>query len=69
MIRAEAILYNGNNDADCTVSITGSGEAIAVEYATITKGLMQADGGQAILDRAMDIMKKEIDEHEEKRSE
>lgn len=68
MIRVEATLYDGNNSADCLCSVSGSGEAIAVEYATLTKALMQADGGQAILDRAMDIMKKEINEHEEKRS-
>ena len=68
MIEATAILYDGKTNADCCVSISGNAEAIAVEYATITKALMQADGGQAILDRAMDIMKKEIDEHEEKRS-
>lgn len=67
MIRAQAT-FKSKNAADCITEITGSGEAIAVEYASITQGLMHADGGQAILDRAMDIMKKEIDEHEEKRS-
>ena len=68
MIRVEATLYDGNNSADCLCSVSGNAEAVAVEYATITKALIQADGGQTILDRAMDIMKKEIDEHEEKRS-
>jgi len=68
MIRAEAVLYDKKTSADCAVSITGNAEAIAVEYATITKVLMKTEGGQAILDMAMDIMKKEIDEHEEKRS-
>ena len=68
MIRAEAVLYDEKTSADCAVTITGNSEAIAVEYATITVSLMRAKGGQAILDRATDIMKKEINEHEEKRS-
>ena len=68
MIEATAILYNGQKEADCHVSISGNAEAVAVEYASITQALMKSDGGQAILDRAMDIMKKEIDEHEEERS-
>ena len=67
MIRAHAFLKE-NNSADVNVEITGIAEEIAVEYATITRGIMNAPGGQAILDRAMDIMKKEINEHEEKRS-
>lgn len=54
--------------ADCAVNITGNSEAIAVEYAAITIALMRVKGGQAILDIATDIMKKEINEHEEKRS-
>lgn len=54
--------------ADCAASITGNAEAVAVEYATITMALMRSEGGRHILDRATDIMKKEIDEHEEKRS-
>ena len=68
MIEATAILYDGRVKADCCVSISGNAEAIAVEYATITRALIQAEGGQAILDRAMDLMKKEINEHEEKGS-
>lgn len=66
MIKAEATF--NEKGADCNAEISGNAELIAVEYATLTKALMQADGGQAILDRAMDIMKKEINEHEEKRS-
>lgn len=69
MIRVEATLYDGNSRADCLCSISGNGEAIAVEYATLTKALMKADGGQTILDRAREIMKKEINVDEEKRSE
>lgn len=69
MIRVEATLYDGNDSADCLCSVSGNIEAIAVEYATLTKALMQADGRQTILDRAMEIMKKEIDINEEKRSE
>ena len=53
---------------NCVCKISGNAELIAVEYATITQGLMRQQGGQDILDRAMDIMKKEIDEHEEKGS-
>ena len=68
MIRAEAVLYNEKTSADCACTITGNSEAIAVEYATITLALMRSVGGKAILDRAMDIMKKENEEHEEKRS-
>lgn len=68
MIEATAIIYNNNNESDCHVSISGNAEAVAVEYASITRALIKSEGGQAILDRAMDIMKKEIDEHEEKRS-
>ena len=68
MIRAHAFLKE-NNSADVNVEITGIAEEIAVEYATITRGIMNAQGGQAILDRAIDLMKKEIDVHEEKRSE
>lgn len=68
MIKAEATLKS-KNAAECMTQITGSGEAIALEYASITKVLLNAEGGQAILDRAMDIMKKEIDVYEEKRSE
>lgn len=67
MIAADAQFYE-DNGATCLCNISGNAELIAVEYATITKGLMSQQGGQAILDRAMDLMKKEIDEHEEKRS-
>lgn len=67
MIRAQAT-FKSKKGADCITEITGNAELIAVEYASITQGLIQAEGGQAILDRAMDIMKKEINEHEEKRS-
>ena len=68
MINAEAT-YKSEIAADCMVQITGNAELIAVEYASITQSLLKAEGGQTILDRAMDIMKKEINEHEEKRSE
>lgn len=68
MIRAETI-FNGKDGADCSAEITGNAEAVAVEYATITMALTRSEGGQAILDRAMNIMEKEINEHEEKRSE
>lgn len=67
MIVADA-QFHEDKGAQCLCKISGNAEAIAVEYAAITKALMQAKGGQAILDRAMDIMKKEINEHEEKRS-
>ena len=67
MIHADA-KFHEDNGAECLCEISGNAELIAVEYAAITKALMQADGGQTILDRATDIMKKEIDEHEEKRS-
>lgn len=60
--------FHEDNGATCLCEISGNAELIAVEYAAITQGLIKVDGGQAILDRAMDIMKKEIDEHEEKRS-
>lgn len=53
--------------AQCFCRISGNAELIAVEYAAITLALMKKQGGQAILDRATDIMKKEINEHEEKR--
>lgn len=66
MIKAEATIKS-KNAAECRTQITGSAEAIAVEYASITTGLLQAEGGQIILDRAMDIIE-EINEHEEKRS-
>ena len=68
MIRAEAVIYDEKTGAECATSITGNAEAIAVEYATITLALMRAEGGQIILDRAMDIMKRENNENEEKRS-
>lgn len=69
MILADAKFNEDDNGAQCLCKISGNAELIAVEYATITKGLINQKGGQAILDRAMDIMKKEINEHEEKRSE
>ena len=59
--------FNEDNGATCLCNISGNAELIAVEYATLTKALIEADGGQTILDRAMDIMKKEIND-EEKRS-
>lgn len=68
MIKAEAKLSNEKIYADCSVSITGNSEAIADEYAAITIALMEMEGGQTILDRAMDLMKKGMYEHEEKRS-
>lgn len=68
MIVADA-QFNEDIRANCLCKISGNAELIAVEYATITKGLMRQQGGQAILDRAIDLMKKEINEHEEKRSE
>ena len=61
MILADA-KFNEDIGATCLCKISGNAELIAVEYATITKGLMNQQGGQAILDRAMDIMKKEIDD-------
>lgn len=67
MIKSNAT-FKSKKGADCITEITGNAELIAVEYASITLGLLQANGGQAILDRAMNIMKKEINEHEEKRS-
>lgn len=67
MILADAKFYE-ENGAQCLCTISRNAELIAVEYAAITQGLLNHEGGQAILDRAMDIMKKEIDEHEEKRS-
>lgn len=63
MIEATAILYDGKVKADCCISISGNSEAIAVEYATITKALMQAEGGQAILTRAIDILEKIMKEN------
>ena len=68
MILVDAKFHEEDKGAECLCQVSGNAELIAVEYATLTKALMQADGGQTILDRAMDIMKKEIDEHEEKRS-
>lgn len=67
MIHVDA-KFHEDNGATCLCEISGNAELIAVEYAVITQGLMKQQGGQAILDRAMNIMKKEIDEHEEKRS-
>lgn len=67
MIVADA-QFHEEKGAQCLCKISGNAELIAVEYATITQGLLRQQGGQAILDRAMDITKKEIDEHEEKRS-
>lgn len=67
MILADAKFNEDDNGAQCLCKISGNAEVIAIEYATITKALIE-EGGQAILDRAMDIMKKEINEHEEKRS-
>lgn len=66
MIVADA-QFHEDNKATCLCKISGNAELITVEYA-ITEGLINQKGGQAILDRAMDIMKKEINEHEEKRS-
>ena len=66
MILADA-KFNEDIGATCLCKISGNAELIAVEYATLTKALIEADGGQTILDRAMDIMKKEIND-EEKRS-
>ena len=66
MIVADA-QFHEDKGAQCLCKISGNSELIAVEYATITQGLMRQQGGQAILDRAMDIMKKEINEYEEKR--
>lgn len=68
MIVVDAKFHEDDNGAECLCKISGNAELIAVEYATLTKALMEADGGQTILDRAMNIMKKEIDEHEEKRN-
>ena len=66
MIVADA-QFHEDKGAQCLCKISGNSELIAVEYATITQGLMRQQGGQAILDRVMDIMKKEINEYEEKR--
>ena len=67
MILVDAKFHEEDNGAECLCQIYGNAELIAVEYAIITKGLLNQKGGQTILDRAMDIMKKEINEHEEKR--
>ena len=58
MILADA-KFHEDNGATCLCKISGNAELIAVEYATITKGLINQKGGQTILDRAMDIMTKE----------
>lgn len=68
MIVVDAKFHEDDNGAECLCQVSGNAELIAVEYATLTKALIEADGGQTILDRAMDIMKKENNEHEEKRS-
>ena len=68
MILLDAKFHEEDNGAECLCKISGNAELIAVEYATITKALIEADGGQTILDRAMDIMTKENNEHEEKGS-
>lgn len=67
MIKAQAT-FKDEKAADCITEITGNSELIALEYASITQVLLHTDGGQTILDRAMDLMKKEIDVYEEKRS-
>lgn len=61
--------FSGENKkgADIMCMIQGNSELVAAEYATITMALLKSEGGQIILDRATDIMKKEIDENEEKR--
>ncbi len=67
MILADA-KFHEENGAQCLCKISGNAEEVAIEYAAITLSLIRAEGGQAIIDRATDIMKKEINEHEEKRS-
>jgi hypothetical protein len=61
--------YSGKNKtcADISVHIQGNNELIAAEYVAITMELLKSEGGQRILDRATDILKKEINDHEEKR--
>lgn len=56
-----------NKGADVICEIRGNSEIVAAEYATITMALLRSEGGQIILDRATDIMTKEINEDEEKR--
>ena len=53
--------------ANIAVHIKGNGELIAAEYVAITMELLKSEGGQRILDRATDILNKEINDHEEKR--
>lgn len=61
--------FSGKNKkgADIMCEISGNAELVAAEYATITQALLKSKGGQIILDRATDIMKKEINDNEEKR--
>ena len=68
MIKCEGdFTGKGKKGADIMCEISGNAELVAAEYATITQALLKSEGGQIILDRAMDIMKKEINEDEEKR--
>ena len=67
MIRADANFIHKKaheHAADCNVAVSGNAELIAVEYSAITYAIMKAEGGQAIIDRAMDILKQQVDEKE-----
>lgn len=68
MIKCEGE-FSGRNKKGANVRcvISGNGELVAVEYATITLRSMGDEGGRRILERATDIMKKEINDYEEKR--
>lgn len=51
----------------CVCEINGTGDIIAMEYTTLVLALLDTEGGQAILDKVTEFLKKEIDENEEKR--
>lgn len=62
MIKIEGKLLE-ENGASVNCSMSGSAELIAFEYAVITKQLLDSKKGQAILERATDILEKIMKEN------
>lgn len=58
--------FKGENGAHISCRVSGNAELVAAEYASLTLGLIGDEKGRYIIQRAEEIMKKEINDEEER---
>ena len=65
MIKVDGI-FKGKKAVCISCEISGDAELLAAEYAAITQSLTSNEKGRIILNRALEIMEKEINDEEER---